>query len=177
MLEVSDSLILAMQERFYPITKAIYDLTGRIGSFVNLVFLLGSLRDGLGATKSDIPISLARIGGTALGSAQRIRLGFLPGTSSNHLGLRFFLAGREQDPGVVRSIRRIAFCHPLPGVPGQVFDSPPAPAGGMGPDGTGAVTPAGPDRSAHAAAFELVAPRPNPGLRAAGRPFPFRFGG
>jgi len=30
MLEVSDSLILAMKERFYPITKAIYELTQRI---------------------------------------------------------------------------------------------------------------------------------------------------
>ena len=30
MLEVSDSLILAMQEDFYPITKAIYVLIGRI---------------------------------------------------------------------------------------------------------------------------------------------------
>jgi iron(III) transport system permease protein len=30
MLEVSDSLILAMQERFYPITKAIYELIARI---------------------------------------------------------------------------------------------------------------------------------------------------
>ncbi len=30
MLEVSDSLILAMQEKYYPITKVIYDLTGRI---------------------------------------------------------------------------------------------------------------------------------------------------
>ncbi len=30
MLEVSDSLILAMQEKFYPITKAIYQLIARI---------------------------------------------------------------------------------------------------------------------------------------------------
>ncbi|MHC4592221.1 MAG: iron ABC transporter permease, partial [Planctomycetota bacterium] len=30
MLEVSDSLILAMKEQFYPITKAIYVLTQRI---------------------------------------------------------------------------------------------------------------------------------------------------
>ncbi|MFQ6097681.1 MAG: ABC transporter permease subunit, partial [Armatimonadota bacterium] len=36
MLEVSDSLILAMKERYYPITKAIYDLASRIsdGPFI-----------------------------------------------------------------------------------------------------------------------------------------------
>src|SRR5690606_20645488 len=31
MLEVSDSLILAQKERHYPITKAIFDLFGRLG--------------------------------------------------------------------------------------------------------------------------------------------------
>ena len=30
MLEVSDSLILAMREKFYPVTKTIYALVGRI---------------------------------------------------------------------------------------------------------------------------------------------------
>jgi len=43
MLEVSDSLILAMQERFYPITKAIYDLTGRITEGVPYASALGVL--------------------------------------------------------------------------------------------------------------------------------------
>jgi iron(III) transport system permease protein len=43
MLEVSDSLILAMQERFYPITKAIYDLTGRISEGVPFASALGVL--------------------------------------------------------------------------------------------------------------------------------------
>jgi iron(III) transport system permease protein len=56
MLEVSDSLILAMQEQYYPITKVIYDLTSRLIEGGNLasalgvlgmVILLGSLLMGL----------------------------------------------------------------------------------------------------------------------------------
>jgi len=43
MLEVSDSLILAMQEKYYPITKAIYDLTGRISEGVPYASALGVL--------------------------------------------------------------------------------------------------------------------------------------
>ena len=43
MLEVSDSLILAMQERYYPITKAIYDLTGRISEGIPYASALGVL--------------------------------------------------------------------------------------------------------------------------------------
>jgi iron(III) transport system permease protein len=43
MLEVSDSLILAMQEKYYPMTKAIYDLTGRISEGVPYASALGVL--------------------------------------------------------------------------------------------------------------------------------------
>ena len=52
MLEVSDSLILAMQERFYPMTKEIYMLMGRLGDggyiasamgVLGLVILAGAL--------------------------------------------------------------------------------------------------------------------------------------
>ncbi len=41
MLEVSDSLILAQQERHYPITKAIYTLTERLGDGTVLACALG----------------------------------------------------------------------------------------------------------------------------------------
>jgi len=52
MLEVSDSLILALTEQYYPITKAIYALLGRLpdGSYIasamgmlGLLLLSGSL--------------------------------------------------------------------------------------------------------------------------------------
>jgi iron(III) transport system permease protein len=43
MLEVSDSLILAMQEQYYPITKVIYDLTSRLIEGANLASALGVL--------------------------------------------------------------------------------------------------------------------------------------
>lgn len=47
MLEVSDSLILAMKENFYPITKAIYALVGRItpgaGNIASAMGMLGML--------------------------------------------------------------------------------------------------------------------------------------
>jgi iron(III) transport system permease protein len=52
MLEVSDSLILALKEQYYPITKAIYVLLGRIADgpymasalgMVGLLLLAGSL--------------------------------------------------------------------------------------------------------------------------------------
>lgn len=43
MLEVSDSLILAMEERFYPITKAIYMLLGRLSDGVYLASAMGVL--------------------------------------------------------------------------------------------------------------------------------------
>jgi iron(III) transport system permease protein len=41
MLEVSDSLILAQSEAYYPITKAIYVLTGRLGDGVYIASALG----------------------------------------------------------------------------------------------------------------------------------------
>jgi iron(III) transport system permease protein len=43
MLEVSDSLILAMKEQFYPITKAIYTLVGRIADGPYIASALGIL--------------------------------------------------------------------------------------------------------------------------------------
>lgn len=43
MLEVSDSLILAMQEKFYPITKAIYELMGRLSDGVYMASAMGIL--------------------------------------------------------------------------------------------------------------------------------------
>lgn len=43
MLEVSDSLILAFQENFYPITKGIYQLMGRLLDGPNLACALGVL--------------------------------------------------------------------------------------------------------------------------------------
>jgi iron(III) transport system permease protein len=43
MLEVSDSLILAMQEMYYPITKVIYELTARLTMGANLAAALGVL--------------------------------------------------------------------------------------------------------------------------------------
>ena len=43
MLEVSDSLILAMQEDFYPMTKAIYVLIGRLGDGVVMAAAMGVL--------------------------------------------------------------------------------------------------------------------------------------
>jgi iron(III) transport system permease protein len=44
MLEVSDSLILAMKQNFYPITKAIYELLGRINpGSANLACAMGML--------------------------------------------------------------------------------------------------------------------------------------
>jgi iron(III) transport system permease protein len=41
MLEVSDSLILAQQERHYPITKAIYTFSFRLGDGLNIASALG----------------------------------------------------------------------------------------------------------------------------------------
>jgi iron(III) transport system permease protein len=41
MLEVSDSLVLAMKEQFYPITKAIYDLNGRLSDGPGVASALG----------------------------------------------------------------------------------------------------------------------------------------
>ena len=41
MLEVSDSLILAMKEQFFPITKAIYQLLGRLGDGPYIASALG----------------------------------------------------------------------------------------------------------------------------------------
>ena len=41
MLEVSDSLILAMQERFFPLTKAIYWLNDRPGDGQAMACALG----------------------------------------------------------------------------------------------------------------------------------------
>jgi len=41
MLEVSDSLILAFRERFYPLTKTIYELFGRLGDGPNIASALG----------------------------------------------------------------------------------------------------------------------------------------
>ncbi len=43
MLEVSDSLILAMEDRFYPITKAIYMLLGRLGDGGMIASAMGIL--------------------------------------------------------------------------------------------------------------------------------------
>ncbi len=43
MLEVSDSLILAMKEQYYPITKVIYELTARLMGGTNLASALGVL--------------------------------------------------------------------------------------------------------------------------------------
>jgi iron(III) transport system permease protein len=53
MLEVSDSLVLAMREQYYPITKAIYQLMGRIDpnapsvacalGVIGMIILMGSL--------------------------------------------------------------------------------------------------------------------------------------
>jgi iron(III) transport system permease protein len=43
MLEVSDSLILAMQSRFYPITKAIYDFSQRLGDGPYIASAMGML--------------------------------------------------------------------------------------------------------------------------------------
>ncbi|MBC8105244.1 MAG: ABC transporter permease subunit, partial [Anaerolineae bacterium] len=40
-LEVSDSLILAQQQRFWPITKAIYDLSGRLADGPYIAAALG----------------------------------------------------------------------------------------------------------------------------------------
>ena len=47
MLEVSDSLILAMQEKFYPITKAIYALLGRITDGPGIASAMGVLGMGI----------------------------------------------------------------------------------------------------------------------------------
>jgi iron(III) transport system permease protein len=47
MLEVSDSLILAFKEQFYPITKAIYILLGRIGDGPYVASALGLWAMGL----------------------------------------------------------------------------------------------------------------------------------
>ena len=41
MLEVSDSLILAQSEEFYPITKAIYQLLGSLENGANVASALG----------------------------------------------------------------------------------------------------------------------------------------
>jgi iron(III) transport system permease protein len=41
MLEVSDSLVLAQQERFYPITKAIYSFAERLGDGVAIACGMG----------------------------------------------------------------------------------------------------------------------------------------
>lgn len=41
MLEVSDSLILAMQEKYYPMTKAIYVFMGRLGDGANVASAMG----------------------------------------------------------------------------------------------------------------------------------------
>jgi len=43
MLEVSDSLILAMQEKYYPMTKAIYMLMGRLGDGGYIASAMGML--------------------------------------------------------------------------------------------------------------------------------------
>ena len=43
MLEVSDSLILAMQEKYYPITKTIWYLSGRIEDGLPLASAMGIL--------------------------------------------------------------------------------------------------------------------------------------
>jgi iron(III) transport system permease protein len=43
MLEVSDSLILASQETYYPITKAIYALLGRIADGPYIASAMGML--------------------------------------------------------------------------------------------------------------------------------------
>jgi len=43
MLEVSDSLILAMQEKFYPVTKAIYILLGRLTDGQSIASAMGVL--------------------------------------------------------------------------------------------------------------------------------------
>jgi iron(III) transport system permease protein len=43
MLEVSDSLILAMKEKYYPITKAIYALFGRIADGPYIASAMGIL--------------------------------------------------------------------------------------------------------------------------------------
>ena len=43
MLEVSDSLILAMQARYYPITKAIYDLAQRLEDGPYIASAMGML--------------------------------------------------------------------------------------------------------------------------------------
>ena len=48
MLEVSDSLILAMEARFAPITRGSYEIMGRPGpDFVALACALGVLAKGL----------------------------------------------------------------------------------------------------------------------------------
>jgi len=47
MLEVSDSLILAQQERHYPITKAIYTFSFRLGDGLNIASALGVWGMGL----------------------------------------------------------------------------------------------------------------------------------
>jgi iron(III) transport system permease protein len=43
MLEVSDSLILALREQYYPIAKAIYDLLARIGDGPFIASAMGIL--------------------------------------------------------------------------------------------------------------------------------------
>jgi iron(III) transport system permease protein len=47
MLEVSDSLILALKDEYYPITKAIYALVGRLADGVPLASAMGVLGMGL----------------------------------------------------------------------------------------------------------------------------------
>jgi iron(III) transport system permease protein len=47
MLEVSDSLILAMRENYYPITKTIWYLTGRLGDGPALASAMGVLGMGI----------------------------------------------------------------------------------------------------------------------------------
>ena len=41
MLEVSDSLILAQQQAYYPITKQMYDLSGKLGDGLYVASALG----------------------------------------------------------------------------------------------------------------------------------------
>ena len=43
MLEVSDSLLLAIKEQYYPITKAIYNLMGRIADGPYMASAMGML--------------------------------------------------------------------------------------------------------------------------------------
>jgi len=69
MLEVSDSLILALEERFYPITKAIYSLSMRVGDGPAVACALGVIGMVLLATAL---IAAGALLGRRMGSLFRV---------------------------------------------------------------------------------------------------------